>query len=93
MAETGVNVKDKPKHGAEKVEKNQSKSAVREYFESNGLEVVDNRDQGGRLWVIGEKVAIRNIVNAAIAKFGISGKYAVGKEIKNKNGLCTKTDK
>ena len=70
-----------------------SKSAVREYFESNGLEVVDNRDQGGRLWVIGEKVAIRNIVHAAIAKFGISGKYAVGKEIKNKNGWCTKTDK
>ena len=70
-----------------------SKSAVREYFESNGLEVVDNRDQGGRLWVIGEKVAIRNIVNAAIAKFGISGKYVVGKEIKNKYGWCTKTDK
>lgn len=38
-------------------------------------------------------VGIRNIVNAAIAKFGISGKYAVGKEIKNKNGWCTKTDK
>ena len=33
-----------------------------------------------------EKVAIRNIVNAAIAKFGISGKYAAGKEIRNKNG-------
>lgn len=93
VAETVVNVKDKPKHGAEKVEKNHSKSAVRENFESNGLEVVDNRDQGGRLWVIGEKVAIRNIINAAIAKFGISGKYAAGKEIKNKNGWCTKTDK
>lgn len=93
VAETVVNVKDKPKHGAEKVEKNHSKSAVREYFESNGLEVVDNRDQGGRFWVIGEKVAIRNIINAAIAKFGISGKYAAGKEIKNKNGWCTKTDK
>ncbi len=31
--------------------------------------------------ISGEKVAIRNIVNAAIAKFGISGKYASGKEI------------
>ena len=34
-----VNGKDKPKHGTEKVEKDHSKSAVREYFESNGLEV------------------------------------------------------
>lgn len=87
------NGKSKPKHGAEKAEKNYSKSEVREFFESNGMKVVDNRNQGGRLWVIGEKVAIRNVVNTAIAKFRISGKYAFGKEIKNKNGWCTKTDK
>ena len=93
VAETVVNVKYKTKHGAEKVEKNHSKSAVRDFFKNNGLEVVDNRDQGGRLWVIGEKVVISNIINAAIAKFGITGKYAAGKEIKNKNGWCTKTDK
>ena len=66
---------------------------MRKFFESNGLEVVDNREQGGRLWVIGEKIAIRNIVNAAIAKFGISGKYASSKETKNRNGWCTKTEK
>jgi hypothetical protein len=74
-------------------EKDYSHSEVRKFFESNGLEVVDNRDQGGRLWVIGEKIAIRNIVNTAIAKFGISGKYASSKETKNRNGWCTKTDK
>lgn len=66
---------------------------MRRFFEDNGLEVVDNHDQGGKHWVVGEKVAIRNIVNSAIAKFGISGKYASGKEIKNKTGWCTKTDK
>jgi DNA helicase IV len=85
--------KDKSKHGTDKTEKNHTDSAVRKYFEDNGLQVVDNRDQGGRLWVVGEKVAIRNIVNAAITKFRISGKYAAGKDIKNKNGWCTKTDK
>ncbi|MBQ6089650.1 MAG: hypothetical protein IJL07_00045 [Lachnospiraceae bacterium] len=83
----------KSKHGTVKIEKNHSESAVREFFESKGLEVVDNRDHGGRLWVVGEKSAIRDIINAAIAKFGISGKYAAGNEIKNKNGWCTKTDK
>lgn len=85
--------KDKPKHGAEKSEKNHADSEVRRFFEDNGIEVVDNRDQGGRLWVVGEKIAIRNVVNAAIAKFRISGKYTAGKDIKNKNGWCTKTDK
>lgn len=85
--------KDRSKHVAEKSEKNHANSEVRRFFEDNGLEVVDNRDQGGRLWVVGEKVSIRNIVNATIAKFGISGKYASGKEIKNRNGWCTKTDK
>jgi DNA helicase IV len=85
--------KDKPKHGTEKSEKNYADSAVRRFFEDNGLEVVDNRERGGRLWVVGEKSAIRNIVNAALAKFGISGKYATEKDIKNKNGWCTKTDK
>lgn len=43
--------------------------------------------------MIGEKIVIRNIVNVAIAKFGISGKYASSKETKNRNGWCTKTDK
>lgn len=68
-------------------------SAVKDFFEEKGLEVKDMRNEGGRLWVIGEKVVIRDTVNAAIAKFGISGKYASGKEINNRNGWFTKTNK
>lgn len=68
-------------------------SAVRSFFEEIGLEVIDNRDNGGRLWVIGDKKDIREFVNAAITKFGISGKYAFGKESKFKKGWCTKSDK
>ena len=85
--------KDKPKHGTDKSEKDHGNSEVRRFFESNGLEVVDNRDQGGRLWVVGEKATICSIVNAAIAKFGISGRYVSGRESKYRNGWCTKTDK
>ncbi|MDD3138343.1 MAG: AAA family ATPase [Lachnospiraceae bacterium] len=85
--------KAKPKHASEKNIKDHANSEVRKFFEDNGMEVVDNREEGGRLWVIGEKISIRAVVNAAIAKFGISGKYAVGKEIKNKSGWYTKTDK
>jgi hypothetical protein len=85
--------KNKPKHDAKKADKDYSNSEVRRFFEDNGLEVIDGRNQGGRLWVIGEKASIRTVVNSAIAKFGISGKYAAGKETNNKNGWCTKTDK
>lgn len=86
-------VEKQTKHGVGKADKDYSQSEVRAFFEENGLEVVDTRDQGGRLWVIGEKTTIRSVINAAIAKFRIAGKYATGKEIKNKNGWYTKTDK
>lgn len=68
-------------------------SEVRKFFEDNGLEVIDNRNQGGRLWIIGDKTAIRNVVNTAIDKYGISGKYSFGKETRFRKGWCTKTDK
>ena len=74
-------------------EKTHIESDVRDFFVAKGLEVVDMRDEGGRLWVVGDKTEIRDIVNEAIAKFEISGKYAASKDIKNKAGWCTKTDK
>ena len=55
--------------------------------------MIDNRGNGGRLWIIGEKTDIRDTVNSAIAQFGISGKYASSKETDFKNGWYTKTDK
>ena len=53
----------------------------------------DNRTNGGRLWIIGEKTDICETVNAAITMFGISGKYASSKEINFRNGWYTKTAK
>ena len=74
-------------------EKSHTDSAVKQFFEENGLEVIDKRNKGGRLWVIGEKKDIREVVNQAIAEFKISGKYMASKEIGNRNGWCTKSDK
>lgn len=55
--------------------------------------MIDNRPNGGRLWIIGEKKDIRDTVNLVITQFGISGKYASSKETNFKNGCYTKTDK
>lgn len=68
-------------------------SAIRDFFKNSGFEVIDNRRNGGRLWIIGEKKDIRDTVNLAITQFGISGKYASSKETNFKNGWYTKTDK
>ncbi len=84
--------KSHAKHiASEKTGHNNSK--VKEFFEKAGYEVIDNRDQGGRLWVVGEKEELRDVVNKALSEFGISGKYSSGKEIGNRNGWYTKTDK
>ena len=83
----------KAKHSASVSGKSHSDSAVRIFFEGKGLEVIDRRDEGGRLWVLGEKTVIRDVINEAISKFSISGKYASSKESMNKPGWCTKTDK
>lgn len=80
------------KHIAEQ-KNNKENSEVRDFFKNSGFEVMDNRSKGGRLWIIGEKADIREIINTAIAKFGISGKYASSKEINFKNGWYTKTNK
>lgn len=81
------------KHVGNKSSKDYFDSEVRKFFENRGHEVVDQRDQGGRLWVLGEKTSIRSDVNAATHKFNISGKYATNKDLKNRSGWCTKTDK
>ncbi len=77
----------------EPIKKDYSDSKVKEFFKERGLVVIDQRANGGRLWVIGEKAQIGHIVKAAISKFHISGKYETSSEIKNKNGWCTKTEK
>lgn len=72
---------------------NRENSKVRDFFKNSGFEVIDNRYNAGRLWIIGEKTDIRNTVNSAITQFGISGKYSSSKETNFKNGWYTKTDK
>ena len=70
-----------------------AKSEVKEFFEDFGLKVVDNRAEGGHLWVMGERSEIEEFIDEAISEFGISGKYTAMKESGFKSGWCTKTDK
>jgi hypothetical protein len=66
---------------------------VKEYFENMGLKVVDDRMNGGKLWVLGGRDKIENYINKAVDAFDITGKYASCDELKIKFGWCTKTRK
>lgn len=68
-------------------------SEVKKYFESNDLKVIDKRNTGGKLWVVGEKADIGKYVSKATEKFNISGKYSSNSELHILSGWCTKTKK
>ena len=57
------------------------------------MKVIDERNQGGYLWVVGRREMIEEAVNFAIEKFGISGKYSPGKTTHFGPGWYTKTKK
>lgn len=69
------------------------KSTVAAFFQNAGLEVIDQRSKDGCLWVIGERKAIEPIVEEAVDRFGISGRYGSDKATRNRQGWCTKTEK
>ena len=81
------------KTSAAKAEDVSSGSNLKEFFESNGLTVIDKRPNGGCLWVLGDEKTIGHIVEEAIIKFGVSGSYGSGKQTKGSPGWWTKTNR
>jgi hypothetical protein len=71
----------------------QESESLKDFFVSKGLNVVDNRDKGGCLWVIGDYDDIVQYIREACIKYSISGSYGVGKETGYLNGWYTKTQK
>jgi len=71
----------------------QDAGSVKIFFESCGLEVIDNRMEGGHLWVIGERTDIERYIEMAITRFGVSGLYGKSKVTGFRDGWYTKTKK
>lgn len=89
-------MKSKVKEAGERkvpVQIDYSKSEVRKYFESKGLEVYDMRPKGGVLWIVGEQAEIKQYVDEACEKFAISGVYSSSKAIGFRPGCYFKTKK
>lgn len=66
---------------------------LKDFFEKNGLKVIDDRKKSGHLWVIGSKNEIDSIVNEAMETYGATGNYGSGKVSGFKEGWFTKSKK
>lgn len=76
---------EEPRHG--------NSGSIKEYFESVGIEVIDKRDRGGCLWIVGERTDISKYVNEAVTRFKISGAYGAVHATGHRNGWYTKSNK
>ena len=64
-----------------------------EFFSNKGLEIIDKRDSGGYLWVIGDRSQIGDIVKEAGRLYSVSGGYASGMITKNRKAWYTRAKK
>lgn len=71
----------------------QTSETLKDFFIHHGFEVVDKRDNGGSLWVIGHQSQLEPYVTKAFTLFGVTGNYGSGKATKQKDAWWTKSEK
>jgi len=59
-------------------EESKDDTDIADFFRSYKIEVIDKRDKGGALWIIGTKSSIGSIVDLAVKKYGVKGTYSDG---------------
>lgn len=97
-ADTRLNKSEIPKETVVKKKSEKPKeiiqqSSLRKYFEDNGLTVIDDRHNSGKLWVVGERTDISEYINQAAKQFKVTGRYLSDANLKIKSGWCTKSKK
>lgn len=53
-------------------------NTAKEYFEQNGFEVIDKRENGGCLWVVGSEKELKPHIKKACEQFSLVGQYCSG---------------
>lgn len=61
-----------------KKKKNENPLSLAEFFAKSGFEVVDKRENGGALWVVGTRQELDDTVNKATSLFNTYGNYCDG---------------
>lgn len=66
-------------------------SVLIDYFKAKGLKIIDLRDKGGCLWILGDKSKIGHFVDEAMRTYHITGGYSSGRATGNKPAWWTKS--
>lgn len=85
--------KKRVKRNSKENKADESSIGLKEFFESKGLKVIDDRKKSGHLWVLGSKNEIDFIVTEAIERYGAIGSYGSGKVSGFSEGWFTKSKK
>lgn len=69
---------------------NSGSSELKKFFISKGCEVIDKRQNGGALWVVGDEMKLKPILAEMKTKFGnVSGSFAAGRATKQRRSWFT----
>lgn len=85
--------KKREKRSSKEITDTKGNKGLKEFFEENGLKVIDDRKKSGHLWVIGSKKEIDSFVNEAIEIYNVTGNYGSGKVSGFKEGWFTQSKK
>lgn len=76
-----------------KIKTEKRPTSLVEFFKIHGCEIIDKRELGGALWVIGTKDELTSITKEAEKLFAVHGYFGSGRATSYKEAWWTKSDK
>ncbi|MCR4716703.1 MAG: AAA family ATPase [Lachnospiraceae bacterium] len=64
-----------------------------QFYEQNGVDTIDLRNDSGYLWVVGKREEIADVVAESVRLYNITGEYSSSRKHRINEGWCTKSTK
>ena len=86
-------VSAQPKKTSRTAEPKREELPLKTFLKKQGVEVIDKRSQGGKLWITGDRAAMDKAIKLAKSLYGATGGFASGRATHQRLGWytdCTK---
>ena len=86
-------VSAQPKKTSRTAEPKREELPLKTFLKKQGVEVIDKRSQGGKLWITGDRAAMDKAIKLAKSLYGATGGFALGRATHQRLGWytdCTK---
>ena len=88
---TRIGAKTEPKAVPKAAPQNSSApGSMKDYFKSKGLEVIDKREHGGCLWVVGDEAKLKPYLQEVAKLYNAYGKFGAGRATSQRRGWFTR---